>query len=750
MRTLKIRKLGKTLNNYQKIELLAPAGSYESFEAAIGAGADAVYVGGAAFGARAYAQNFGQEELIRAIHTAHIHGKKLYLTVNTLLKNRELKEQLYDYLAPYYEAGLDAVIVQDLGVFRYIKNNFPGLHLHASTQMTVTGPMGMKFLEKQGASRVVAARELGLSELADMHRASDIEIEAFIHGALCYSYSGQCLMSSLLGGRSGNRGRCAQPCRLSYRTSEDGRKYKGKGELCPLSLKDICTIDLLPEILDAGVTSLKIEGRMKQPQYTAGVTSIYRKYLDLLLTKGPEKYHVAEEDRRFLLDIFNRGGSCSGYYQQHNGPSMMAFANEKKTGEISPEIIKRKEKINGNLILFSGSPAILEITCRGVSVTAAAGEVQFARSQPMKEPRIRQQMEKLGNTEFAWEHLEIQMDGQIFVPVKVLNEVRREALTRLEEALTSSYHRKCAEPAADADTFSSRKTAVAERIAAAAKPEKNRKAAFSVHVSCETWEQAEVLLKNKEIKRLYLPFDAMQKCMQLGVQQEKDLFLALPHITRGTAPEGWFAQAEQWLAQGMKGFLVRNLESWAMLRDRGLAEQCVLDHSMYTWNDEAVAFWRAEGASGNTVPLELNEKELRHRDNADSEMLIYGYLPLMLSAQCVKKNLYGCDKGMGGTFLKDRYDKVFPVQCICHPWKTKNTGAAEYCYNMIYNSLPFGLLKEKEQVLALGVQSVRLSFTIEEPKEAERVLREFLEVYLHGAAPPHMEFTKGHFKRGAE
>ena len=200
----------------QEIELLSPAGSYEGFEAAIGAGADAVYVGGPDFGARAYAQNFTQEELIRAIRTAHIHGRKLYLTVNTLLKNREIREKLFDSLKPLYEAGLDAVIVQDLGVFQFIRRNFPDMHIHASTQMAVTGPEGMKFLEEQGAARVVAARELSLEELAAMHKKSSIEIEAFVHGALCYSLSGQCLMSSILGGRSGNRGRCAQPCRLPY------------------------------------------------------------------------------------------------------------------------------------------------------------------------------------------------------------------------------------------------------------------------------------------------------------------------------------------------------------------------------------------------------------------------------------------------------------------------------------------------------------------------------------------------------
>ena len=261
-------------------ELLSPAGSYESFEAAIGAGADAVYVGGPAFGARAYARNFTQEELIAAIETAHLHNRKLYLTVNTLLKNREMEGQLFKYLAPYYEAGLDAVIVQDLGVFSFIRRNFPDLDIHASTQMTVTGPEGMKFLEEKGATRVVPARELSLEEIAVMHEASPLEIETFIHGALCYSYSGQCLMSSIFGGRSGNRGRCAQPCRLPYSATCDHHKYKGDKDFCALSLKDICTLDILPDILEAGVMSLKIEGRMKTALYVATVARTYRKAID--------------------------------------------------------------------------------------------------------------------------------------------------------------------------------------------------------------------------------------------------------------------------------------------------------------------------------------------------------------------------------------------------------------------------------------------------------------------------------------
>lgn len=817
----------------RRIELLAPAGSYEGFEAALSAGADAVYVGGAAFGARAYAKNFQEEELLRAIDVAHIHGRKLYLTVNTLLKNRELKEQLYDYLAPYYEAGLDAVIVQDMGVFRFIKQNFPGLHLHASTQMTVTGPQGMRFLEEQGASRVVAARELSLEELTAMRRESAIEIEAFVHGALCYSFSGQCLMSSLFGGRSGNRGRCAQPCRLPYqvgfenrnraeesktdkskaekskagRSKEDRSKadkskadkhsrsneipsIDAKHELCPLSLKDICTIDILPEILEAGVTSLKIEGRMKQPGYTAGVTGMYRKYLDLLFENGAERYRVDEADRRYLLELFNRGGSCTGYYQMQNGPSMMAFTNEKKTAGVSSEITKRKEKIYGNLILFPGSPVILEVTYQGCSVTASGGEVQFAKNQPMEEARIRQQMEKLGGTLYEWERLDIEMDDHIFVPVKVLNEVRREALALLEEEILRPTRRELkrnegrVQAGADAsglETIRDERTMQLDADTSAAEQERSIRVAGQernlrvmqqesrrprisgtiedcgmgkktppLYVSCEKKETAAVLCKAGGIQGMYLPYNAMEQCLEDGLINGLEMYLMLPHIMRGDAPQGFLTQAEKWMDRGMSGFLVRNLESYALLRRKGWADKCVLDHSLYTWNGEAAAFFHETGCLRNTVPLELNQGELRHRDNRGSELVIYGYLPLMISAQCVRKNLSGCTRAEDTVILRDRYDKTFPAVCCCNPWKMETTKDEGPCYNIIYNSIPYGMLKEKEQVQALGMSAMRLSFTMEGPKEALGVLKDFQDVYLRGMEPPKREFTKGHFKRGAE
>ena len=294
----------------QNIELLSPGGSPEAIRAAVNAGADAVYAGGSRFGARAYADNPDEKGFIDALDYCHLHGVKLYITVNTLLKERELTEQLYEFVAPLYERGVDAVLVQDMGVFRFLKREFPLLPLHASTQMTITGPGGAGLLEEMGAARAVLSRELS------------------------YCYSGQCLMSSMIGGRSGNRGRCAQPCRLPYRLQENGKDRNGKDrqEKYLLSLKDICTLELLPDLYDCGIRSLKIEGRMKRAEYAAGVTSIYRRYLDLYREKGRSGYRVDPEDLRALMDLYNRGGFSEGYYRTRNGPFMMAVEQPNHCG----------------------------------------------------------------------------------------------------------------------------------------------------------------------------------------------------------------------------------------------------------------------------------------------------------------------------------------------------------------------------------------------------------------------------------
>ena len=401
-----------------KLELLAPAGSIAGMKAVIAAGADAVYIGGSRFGARAYAENPNEEELVRAIRYAHLRGVRVYLTVNTLLRDEELAE-LPAWLSPYVAAGLDAVLVQDLGVLRLLRREFPHLTIHASTQMTVTGPEGAMLLRDLGVSRVVPAREMSLSELSRIHEKSGLEVEAFVHGALCVCFSGQCLFSSLLGGRSGNRGRCAQPCRLTYRFGkgwsekagqdkdarskgkETSNKYpqaekrgaqkktfqaQAEGEL--LSPKDLCALDILPAMAAAGVVSFKIEGRMKQPAYAAGVTAVYRKYLDLIGSGKP--YRVDPADRERLYTLFNRGGFTDGYFTRRNGPEMMTRkgrvltgAEEKARAELYAEMDGRyvfpedAVGIYGKARIFAGQDAELTVSLadfRGALANAGSAE----------------------------------------------------------------------------------------------------------------------------------------------------------------------------------------------------------------------------------------------------------------------------------------------------------------------------------------------------------------------------------------
>lgn len=447
----------------ERVELLAPAGNYEAFMGAVNAGADAVYLGGPQFGARAYADNFTTEEIVRALHVAHFYGKKIYLTVNTLLKEREMAS-LDAYLSPFYEAGLDGVIVQDFGVFCHIRDHFPGLPLHVSTQMTVTGVGGASLLRNQGAARIVPARELSLEEVRKIREEAGVEVECFIHGAMCYCYSGQCLFSSILGGRSGNRGRCAQPCRLPYEIYDGKRRLSGSGY--PLSLKDMCTLEYLPALLEAGIDSFKIEGRMKRPEYAAGVTAVYRKYIDLYYREGAAGCRVEREDMDRLRRLYIRSEIQTGYYERHNGKEMITLekpgyegGDEKLLSEIRETYIREPEKMPVRLqaSVKAGEPLRLHVEAAGglpekpglfadagkspaktarLAVEVTGETVQHAKNAPLSEEEVRKRLCKTGDSLLTVEHCEISLEGACFVPVRALNELRRSAVAAFE-ALTA-------------------------------------------------------------------------------------------------------------------------------------------------------------------------------------------------------------------------------------------------------------------------------------------------------------------------
>lgn len=724
--------------NKKKVELLAPAGSFEGMEAAINAGADAVYIGGLLFGARAYANNLDTQLLKEAIDYAHIHGKNLYLTVNTLLKNEELNVQLYDYIKEYYEHGLDAVIVQDMGVFQFIKENFPNLPIHASTQMTICGVEGAKLLKELGAQRIVTARELSLNELKDIHEEVNVEIESFVHGALCYCYSGQCLLSSFIGGRSGNRGRCAQPCRLPYKVMRDNKQINSNKETYVLSPKDMCTIDIIPDIIETGVYSFKIEGRMKKPEYAAGVVRIYRKYIDLYLAKGRNGYQVQESDRKELEDIFNRCGFNQGYYKVHNDRSMITLKEPVKRARneaLYKELTKyvdneSKEKIKGRLVLVLNTPAKLELEYKHIKVETTGNIVEPAMKQPMDKNRIEKQIVKTGNTPFVFESLEICMDDSIFLPIQSINELRRIALENLQNQILSEYRRK--------NSLDYKK----ELEIVNKKQNIHQKPILNVYIERE--EYLKEVLKFNEVESIYLDINIIDKPMDYYIDLchkfHKKCILSLPHIFRNTKKTS-DQSYDTLLVENLDGVLIKNYEEYQYIKSLGFKKAIIIDYNVYTFNHKAHEFFIKNNIAYDTAPVELNDKELLNRGINESELIIYGHLPVMVSAQCIHKTTEKCDKKDAKLYLKDRMNKQFYVRNNC-----------KYCYNVIYNCEPLVLLDNRKEVKALAPKSLRLHFTMEDTKDISKILQLYIECYIYDKSVKHdfTAFTRGHFKRGIE
>lgn len=801
-------------NPNQKIEILAPAGSYESLKAAIYAGCDAVYVGGSKFGARAFANNLDKETMLEAIDFVHLHNKKIYMTVNTLLKEPEMN-QLYEYLLPYYEAGLDAVIVQDLGVLNFVNKQFKKLPIHASTQMTLTGSYGIKLLENMGVTRLVPARELSLEEIKDLRKHTGVEIETFVHGALCYCYSGQCLLSSMIGGRSGNRGRCAQPCRMIY--SLDGDKKQNPYKLSP---KDICTLDILPELIEAGVQSFKIEGRMKRAEYTAYTAYLYRKYADLYLDLGNEGYaqyikqHSKEKECEIknLMDLYNRGSFTKGYYTQYNGTNMMSmlrpnhngvrvgkvnqvkgtkaeillekeiysqdvleFRNEKevslydytvkegkKSGsviiapfkagshikkgdfvyrtknhtlltEIEKEWISNDKKvpIMGKIIAKAGKPLQLIFTDKNrgvpIEVSCEGDVVETPERQPVTKEKLCTLVDKITDTNFLFKALEIEMPEEIFIPVGKVKMLRREAINKINIEILKHYKRE---------------TPIKLTVYEKGIDEIRNPISFFTLVSKK--QQLDAVLKIKEIQRIGLEIDTISE--NEAIQMAKDIkkagkfcFLALPRIYRKGISDTFLTYSKD----NIDGYLVRSLEQIGLLKEVNNKKTIITDFNVYTLNKESKHFFKKIGIEEFTASVELNHKELKEVCLSDSSLLVYGHLPLMVTAQCLIKNQVTCEKQKDNKrphILADRMSKKYFVLNHC-----------KHCYNIIYDGTPLSLLEEREQVLQLNPTYLRLDFTVENKEETEKILKYFVERFRYNKKTGTLkESTKGHFYRGIE
>lgn len=698
-------------------ELLAPAGNLEILKGVIESGADAVYVGGSMFGARAYANNFTEEELLEAIDFAHLRGVKVYLTVNTLIKNSEFSK-LYDYLLVYYKRGLDAVIVQDIGVVKAIHEYFPSMEIHTSTQMTVTGADGVRFLSQFGVTRVVMAREVSLAEMKRIHEETGMELEAFVHGALCYSYSGQCLFSSILGGRSGNRGRCAQPCRLPY-------TVEGKKDEYILSLKDMCGIKALDKLHDAGVYSLKIEGRMKQLEYACGVVKYYRSYID---SKKP----VSDADYDRIKALGNRCGFTDRYYFDHNGSDMVTYVKPNfvsNAEEPSPE--KRKLSIEGELVLREGEPGSLTVKRGDVTYKASIEPVSAALKAPLDKKAAIDRINKTGDTDFEFSHIKAQIGENVFVPNGALNKLRRDAISGLCDKLLKKYYR---DDARYVDISSLSKLPEHAIKSDAAHETIND---YTTICSCMTRAQLDTLVTYDCFDVFYLDFDMYDRKtfiqqfsddVQSLAKRNKKVYLMLPTIFRADSSDYFVSIAKELDKVSFEGFVVKNYEELYLTENLFTGKKVILDHNMYTFNDVSKSAFFEHGVSGDTVPLELNSREIMHRNNTGSQMIVYGYYPLMTTANCVHKNTKGCDKKQKLIYLKDRYNKSFAVCNNC-----------KECYNTIYNSLPTMLTKNISKLKEAGIRSFRYSFTIETPKQIKAVMDDKVA-----------EYTNGHYKRGVE
>ncbi|MCM1134182.1 MAG: U32 family peptidase [Clostridium sp.] len=825
----------------KKIELLSPAGNFDALKGALNAGADAVYLGGGQYGARAYADNFPKEELLEGLRLAHILGKKIYLTVNTLVKEKEL-DKLYEFLLPFYESGLDGVIVQDLGVLRFIRKHFPSLALHASTQMTLTGSYGANLMKAEGVSRIVPARELSLTEIQKLKQDTGLEIEAFIHGAMCYCYSGQCLFSSILGGRSGNRGRCAQPCRLPYRIKIGAEIYPAglhlafdvnqsvkssrnslKGEIYPLSMRDMCTLEILPRLIDAGIDSFKIEGRMKKPAYAAGVTAIYRKYIDLYEKNGAD-YRVDEADLKMLHSLYIRSEVSDGYYKRGNGREMISLrspsyspTDEKLLSVIEKNYIEKKpcHEVNARIVLKAGTPAELTLWADGVSISCQGAFVQEAKKQPLREEKVAEQIQKTGNSLLKIKKVEVNLQGFVFMPVGALNELRRRAAAAMEEEiihwrreqgqstqtlLSSSFE---AEPVDENQQFSvssekstdklTGKTGDSNQYVHVAQHRKlsnleteSLRGSGNFHVSVKTKPQLQAALEVQNaglISRIYVEYSLLNSEVK-NWEINGEIYAAAPYIVREKDICQLKKLAEAFSEKEIDGILIRNLESYGYLAGQIPSERLVIDANLYIWNREALSFWRGRAAEFY-LPLECSRQEWRELLQAASKRpvnnpaeikssaVVYGRLPMMITANCLKKTTGKCNKKSDKHLpepphpfsppemvtLIDRYEKQFPVYTDCN-----------CCYNVIYNSVPLSLhgmfaenpLKgksenrigvaavESNRDIALPYDTLRLDFTTESGEDTLKTIRYFHDLQAGFREPFYKEYTTGHYKRGVE
>ena len=647
-------------------ELLCPAGSYDALCAAVEGGADAVYMGGVAFNARINAKNFTEEELRRGIELAHSYGTKIYIAANTLVHDRELDGFLHA-AEHVYRSGADALIVADLGGARAIRDRF-NIELHASTQLSGHGTQTSNILRDLGFSRMVCAREMSSEDITSFIDNSPLECEVFVHGALCVCHSGQCLFSSLVGGRSGNRGECAQPCRLPFKV--------GGRDGYPLSLKDLTLAAHIPELCRMGVASLKIEGRMKSPEYVYNVTRIWRRLLDGRRAATPEDIWELEA-------VFSRGGFTDGYFTRRIDRKMLGVRSEEQKqvtrGLVAFDGIKRKIDVDMDVRILASTPA--ELTLRrvegGESVTVTGAVPEAARTAPIDEAAVRKSLSKLGDTPYALVNMTVELDEGLMLPISQLNALRRDAVHALTE--------KCVGVG---------KTPVRE--AKHRRPDGRRlKGRTAVFYNADAIPESAF----DYFDIIYTPLEAYNGRTN-GVLLPPVIF------------DSERAEVERMLCEavkmGAKHGLVSNLGHIDLVKNAGLSLHG--DFRLNVYNNGSVEFLEKLGFEDVILSPELTQAQMRDIGGKTSAC-VYGRMPLMITEKCVGKEIADCNRcAAGGVVLTDRRGVGFPVlRVFGHR-------------SMILNSAPFYMADKQNQLDANGIVMTHFIFTVESTGEADRII----------------------------
>lgn len=687
------------MNKMDKIELLAPAGNAECLVAAVQSGADAVYLSGKNFGARSFADNFDNAGLEKAADYCHLRNVRIHVTVNTLVSDAELGE-IKDYIVFLNKIGVDAVIVQDLGIADVIKSISPELPVHASTQMTVHSSGGVRFAESLGMSRVVLSRELSLSEIKKISEETSAELEVFGHGALCMCYSGQCLMSSIIGGRSGNRGKCAQPCRLPYKVNGGNKKAFF------MSLKDLCSLSHIRELEDAGVASLKIEGRMKGAAYVAAVVQVYRKY-----TENPQK--VQSEDLELLDSIFNRGGLTDGYLTGNTGRKMFAFDKpdnpylKGKTETVKMlDAVRREENRKKELLcrVAVSEGAFPKITlsdgeCSIEYIYEKAAET--ALKAPLTKEYVTAQLGKTGGTPYSFKSINVDLCGNPFMAAGDINALRRGGLESFEKQFLGSFRRKGGNALQSAGTESPDSFSEPHNT--------EEKSGYTCEVTRIHQFEA---LKNMPFELFYVPLDIILQHTDTFAEYKGKTVIALPSVIRDGKAEMICRQASELLENGFRGVAVQNpglIKKFGKYKVYG-------GFRLNVFNSRALAVYAGTGIAAAELSPELRLKQIREiRKCIPVQAMVYGRLPLMVTENCVLRNGGACPCGENG-FIEDRMDMRFPV-----------IKDGSECRSVILNCKKTYTADFMPEIKAAGVSLYRMYFTDETAEECVRVCKAYFE-----------------------